>query len=334
MKLLLICYYELKESLLGASNALKQHDIEIISYPLIKYKNELGDNYINHFKQFIKNENPDIILWWILHLRTDHFIQICEESPDTKQIYFNWDEPHNWTSEYIDHKNKAKYLDYVFVTCKESLQDYLNNGTSKALCLYPGHDPVIFRPFIHDDPNDNKYKCDISICCTNLYDDLDSYPDQLVNRKDMIDTIYANQQKYKYKFNIYGGETLKSLYPDSYKGFIKYEDTAKVFNYSKINLCTHCLSNKTGYLNERVILILASGGLLFVDNIKGLDKVLTPGYHCVVYEKFNYMDKMLDILKNYDEYYIMKFRANKKSNEFTWTEWAKTINDECFNDLK
>ena len=41
-------------------------------------------------------------------------------------------------------------------------------------------------------------------------------------------------------------------------------------------------------MNERVILILGSGGLLLVDKVDGIDEILVPNKECVILDKDNF----------------------------------------------
>jgi len=283
-------------------------------------------NYLSIFINYIKDNNVNIVLWWFINIPTTEFIHI-KQVTNVKYIFFNWDEPYNWIP--CDIISKMKYFDAVFVTCSETLQTYKNNGCAKAICLYPGFDPKKNYILTSIDMRlYNKYNCDISFCCTNLYDDPHLYPNQYISRKKLIDDVYIGQKKYGYKFNIYGPCFLNELYPDSYKGFTKYDDLNNIFNFSKINLCTHVLNNKDGYLNERVILIGGSGGLLLVDYVKGIENIFEINNEILVLDKHYYVDQIASILCNYDKYITIRKNLNNKCNlKFTYDVWAKSILD-------
>lgn len=284
--------------------------------------NNLGEKCFDDILIYIRKKKPDIILWWHISIPSKAFERIIKSS-NTKNIYYNWDDPFNY--DLTDMSNKAKYIDMAFISCKETIGKYMNDGTKHVICLYPGFDPFIHYPLLEDNQI-QKYECDISICCTNLYDS-DMYAHQYIKRKDMIDNIYSNIGKYKYKFFIYGPLYLKELYPDAYKGLVKYEDTNLVFNYSKINICTHVLCDKDGYLNERVILILASGGLLFVDNIKGIEKELKHMGNCFIFDKEDYLLQIVSILADYNKYWLIRHNAYKLSKKYRWEKWADSIHN-------
>lgn len=331
MKLLITSYYELKEALLSAANALRKLDIEVVNYPLMQKKQELGDNdCVDDMIRCIKDQKVDVVLWWHISLSSELFEKVVLSSPGVKNIFFNWDEPFNW--EPNDLQTKAKHFDCVFVTCQETLDRYLSNGTKKAVCLYPGFDENIHRPLFEDykDVTD-KYCCDVSICCTNLYDG-DEYCHQFIQRKRLIDDLYAAQDIHGFTFHIYGPERLRELYPKSYQNFICYEDTNKLFNYSRINICTHVICDKSGYLNERVFLIMASGGLLLVDRVAGLEDVLCENKDCLVLSKEGYVEQIVKILEDYDECDLVRFNAREKALGYTWDKWAKVVYDEFLSE--
>ena len=327
MKLLIAGYYELKESLNSASISLKKYGIEVIDYPLYRYYmdiNDRRDDYVNHFINFLSDEKPDVILWWYIGIPSDDIGRIVFSNDQIKHIMFNWDDPYNWKTN--DLENKSKYFDCVFVTCKETLKDYLLNGAGEAYHCLPGYDPEIHHMILENDDQMTDYQCDISICCTNLYLG-ENYPDQYMNRKEIIDLIYEKQDEFGYKFNIYGPEFLKKIYPKSYKNFVCYNDTNNIFNYSKINLCTHVKCDKDGYLNERSILILGSGGLLYVDPVKGIDQILDTHNECVILKKDHIIEQITSILSNYDDYYKVRYNGYLKSKMYTWDQWAKNLYD-------
>lgn len=322
-KITIISYYELKESLELAANALSNIGYIVNNYPLFKYVYDVNDklyNYKDHFNNFLQNEKPDIILWWFINIPTDIFAYICKNNTALHVLY-NWDDPWSWQVESLDLKGKSKYLDLATGTCEETLQDYLKYGAKNAIYLHPGFDPKIHYPFSSEESNE--YKCDISICCTNLYGE-DIYNDQYIRRKDLIDKIYEESNLLNIKFHIYGPEYLQKIYPNSYRGFIKYYDISKVISNSKINLCTHVCSSKSKYMNERCSIILGCGGLLLVDKVKDLDKLIIPNKECIVMENsiINIIMQIKNILANYDDKYEIRKNALLRSKDYTWETWA------------
>lgn len=326
-KLCTISYYGPIETIGLAEKSLSDCNIEVYDFPLFKYMHDVFDkvdNYIDKLVSFVKDNGIEFILWWFINIPTDEFIEIKKQT-NVKYLFFNWDEPYNWPQ--CDIINKMPYFDMVFVTCKETLSTYLNNGCKYAYCLYPGFSQE--RNFIIKEMNSElyaKYSCDISICCTNLYENNELYPNQYINRKKLISDIYNNQTEYGYSFYIYGPESLKELYPLSYRGFAKYDELNYIFNYSKINLCTHVLNNKKGYLNERVILIGGSGGLLLVDSVDGINEIFKLNDEIIILDKHYYIQQIKSILNDYDKYIDVRKAFNDTCiKKYTYNNWANFI---------
>jgi hypothetical protein len=320
-------YYELKESLGLAADALREFGHQIASFPMYQYMYDAYDkipNYCEKFIEYIKNNSFDYILWWFISIPTSDFIRIKLET-GAKYLLFNWDDPFNW--KLADLESKSAYFEAVFVTCNESKKWYLDNGTKLAYCLYPAFSPRIHYPPYQISENEyNKYCCDISFCCTNLYEDDTIYPNQYINRKVLIDAIYHGQKEYNYVFHIYGPEKIGEIYPDSYRGFISYHESHLVFGCSKINLCTHGLGEVDGYLNERVFIIGGSGGLLLVDNPKGLTSIFDPETEVIIIDRENYLPQIREILDNYQEYAPRKENLYQKClQKYSYRQWAETI---------
>jgi len=330
MKILFTCYYELKDALRLASKYLSNFNHDVLGFPLFRYYADINDKTPEYTQLMIDciNENSiDVILWWYFSIPTSDMEIIVKACPSVKNIMFNWDEPYNWKD--CDIQNKSKFFDAVFVTCAEKLNDYVKYGTKEAFLQFPGYDSSVHNIIINDDDDDivKKYTCDISICCTNLYDNDRLYPNQYIKRKELVDKIYECRKKYGYSFKIFGPEKFRDIYPESYAGFVNYQDTNKVYNYSKINICTHVQYNTYKYLNERTINILGSGGLLLVDKVDGIDEILTPNVECLILDKNNYIEQIVQILSNYDDYLMIRHNANAKSKLYTWEKWASNINE-------
>lgn len=325
MKILITCYYDIVDALKGASDSLEKEGCIVDSFPLYKYYQDAydkTDNYLELLDNAIK-DGIDVVLWWFFNIPTLDMEKIVSKNPQAKHIMFNWDEPYNWNS--CDIENKAKFFDCVFVTAEERLSDYIKFGCRKAVLLYPGFDRDIHHYLLEENYDDQvKYGCDISICCTNLYDNDSLYPNQYIKRKELVDALYNNQEKYNYKFKIFCPQNIGELYPKSYGGMVKYSDTNKVFNYSKINICTHVQNNSFKYLNERVILVLASGGLLCVDKVNGIETLLSND-ECIIMDKVNYIEQIVNVLNNYKKYYQVRHKGNKLAQKYSWDEWAKCI---------
>lgn len=331
-KILLVSYYGFNDSLKYAKDSLEKLGYILENYPLFKYAYDTHDkleNYPEHFCEQISEINPDIILWWFIGIPEQNIAHVRNKFPNIYAIMFSWDDPYIWSEKSSQISEKAKYFDLVVSCCEETVPEYINHGSKKAIFCPPGYDPSINYPI---SISNEDYICDISICCTNLYKSDETYPDQYVNRKHLIDKLISVE---KFNIHIYGPECLKILYPKQYKGFIKYSDLNEIYNKSKINLCTHVCHSKSKYLNERTILILGSGSLLMVDPVKNLQELINPD-ECVYFDKDKIVEQIEEILNNYERYNVVKSKGYEKSKEYTWDKWAQKIHnvycDVMFND--
>ena len=174
-----------------------------------------------------------------------------------------------WLSPESEIKLKSSAFDVAIVSCKESVEWHINAGAKRAVYCLPGFDPESHYP--DDNP---QFDVDVSICCTNFYTDDHVYPDQLSPTRMQIISKLAeylrDESTDKSVFSslaIYGPPSIQPLFPDFYKKNLSYEQTRDAFARSKLNLCTHVVGNREGYLSERVSLVLGSGGLLWVDKV-------------------------------------------------------------------
>lgn len=331
VKLCIITYYDLTEALAEAAISLNKLSYDIYQIPLHKYIHDPDinvrmENYVDYSVNYIKNNQIDIVLWWFINIPTDDF-KLIKDNTNVKYIYFNWDEPFNWF--HSDVCGKSSYFDAVFITCDATRYRYIENGCKHAYFLPPAFSPKFNNINIEFNGHYyNKYNCDISFCCTNLYENTEMYPNQYISRKKLVDDIYNNQVKYGYKFHIYGPPHLGKKYPESYRGYVSYHDLHYVYCYSKINLCTHVMCNMDRYVNERVILIGGSGGFLLVDNIEGITNMFDPNSEITILDKENYIDQIRNILDNYDMYIDRRNNLfNNCINKYTYDHWAQFIHD-------
>lgn len=323
--LIIVTYYGIYEQFIYVESIFQKLGYEVHDFPYNKILNEKGiEGCVTTLCQMIDDHKPIFVFWWTLNIDPNDMYKIVSKNKIVKHLYFNWDEPYNW--KLCDLASKSKYLDIACVTCSETTERYINSGAKHSYCVYPGYCPELHRPFWLDG-KDIEYKYDISLICTNLYSDKTAYPDQIVDRKKLVDTIYENQKLYGYTFAIFGSDNFKELYPDSYKGFVKYNDTVEVFNRSKINLCTHVVGNKKGYLNERVFMIMGSGGLLMVDPVPGVNDILVNGENCMMIDQNRIIRQIRNILSNYQYYHRIKQNAYDTAKKYTWDDWGMRIEE-------
>lgn len=326
MKLLIVGWFHLINPIITAKDYFTILGYDVYFLPLLYFRQKCGDNSLNSsLNSFIKNIDPNVILWWNWECDNKIMHKLKEQNQHILHCLFNWDHPF-CLSEWDNKKNRQitskNIWDIVFVTGDCKLQEYIDSGSKEAYYLRMFADEEVHFP-----EYDEQYDCDISIVCTNLYDDLTMFPNCLLSRKEMIQNII----KSGINIHIYGPENLKNIFPNQYKGFIHFMENRKIFYNSKINLCTH-VDNGYKYCNERVGTILSSGGLLFCDKVKGINEILTDGYDCVLIDETNYISQIKEILNNYDKYRHIKDNAIQTAkNKFSPKFWAEFIDKKIKN---
>lgn len=320
MKFSLVGSFNLADGYLGAAKALRSlgHVVEFI--PAQLYLNEYRHRHCLHVLRDLQSQSPDVVLWWRAETMTAGQLNwIKTQIKSAKHVMYSWDDPFQWES-HLEMPDKCKVLDHAFTCCESSVKDYENNGCPATYCP-PGFDPEVHFP--EDDEN---YKCDISLVCTNLYHGNLITQYAHVSRKDLMDTIIESFPDANIK--IYGPEGFKKIYPKHYAGWLGFNESRKVFYNSKINLCTHIRPDGYKYINERVTQILGSGGLLLVDNVSGIRDMFSNA-ECLVMDSLRKEDitnQVKNIIENYAQYEDVKKRGYEKAKrELTWNNWAEKV---------
>ena len=138
-KILLIGWLYLIYPIVTAKEYFEMLNYEVYFFPLMQYQkiikngNELYETIIS----FIKNIDPNTILWWNWELEENIIKKIKENTTNIIHCLFNWDHPF-CLSEWDNTKNRKisskNIWDICFVTGKSKLQDYLNSGSKE--CYY------------------------------------------------------------------------------------------------------------------------------------------------------------------------------------------------------
>jgi len=343
-KLLIISFYELKDYFLCIKEQFEESYYTVIEYPLFKYAYDSNDrisDYKEHLNQYIQDKSPDIILWWFIDVPVDVFRFIKKNNPNSFYIMYNSDDPFNMNKDLFE---KAKIFDVVATPCKESMYMYKLYSNVKYVVFNPmGYDEKAFFP-IGDNTNDinekymddkfKAYSCDISMMFYNLCLDPNSYPDQVVGRKELIEQIIILCKKKNYRFKIYGTHALREFFPEYYFGEVAYNERNLMYCFSKINLISSPFKSKSLNIDEQTFSILGSGGLLMIDRTKDIDKLLTDcgnannkinNGNCIIYNSKNYLDRIEHILDNYANYNNVKINGYILSKKYTWKSWTENI---------
>lgn len=193
--------------------------------------------------------------------------------------------------------------------------------------------PQGFSPNFSYYLEDQNYKCDISIICTNLYVG-NEFPNQSLNRKIILDTLYKSKL---FNLKIYGPSFLGNLYPDSYQRFIEYDQCLRVFSNSLISLNisplnqikneNECFSRgKEFYYSERLPQIFACHSIMLSNN--DFNPLLIPDEDYIYIENINdLIPKIQDILGNKDKYSRIQNNVIKKKVLFNYENLIENISN-------
>ena len=333
MRLLILSYHGLRESLLGAAEALKRLEIQVSDFPINDYSWSPVDrnSSLQQLINAIETIHPQAILMWSTMMDLESIQDIRARYPGITLALFNWDDPYAWCVPEVRLSEKAKCLDVVFTSCQESCSWYLQQGVKRSQFLLPGFDPrhhypvdmnLNSLPRTPEDLRSVEYDCDVSLCVTNLYSDVTKYPDQLIGRHELVEMLTRQNN---FTFRLYGPPTLGNLYPQHYGGWVYYTNLAIVFSRSRINLCTH-VCGKWKYANERSILISAARGLLLVDPVSGFDQIFSPQTECVFLDLKDPIGHIRKILSEYDTYIPLRQAGYRRAlSNYTWDHWAQQV---------
>jgi len=321
MKITLVGSYNLADGYLGAANALKRNGVQVDFIPAHYYFSEFPKTQVSMILNDLKKQDPDIVLWWRSETLSEANLSYIKDNFKKPFILYSWDDPNQFEDKINNIKNKSKIFDTVFTCCEGSINDYLDSGFGRAIYCPPGFDPSV-----HYFEESEEYICDISLVCTNLYHGASITRHHHLSRKILMDTIIGNFPNLDIR--IYGTKELGNHYPNNYKGWINFNESRKVFSNSKINICTHIRPDGYKYINERVAQILGSGGLLMVDDVNGIKKVLGEN-KCVIFDLSSVESlkgQIIEILNNKEKYDVV--RRNGKDfalRSLSWDSWAKII---------
>ena len=99
MKILIVTYYGLKESLQCAAESLAKLGYDIVDYPLFRFAHDVNDkkkNYLRHFHETTLEHDPDILIWWCTAIPQKNMSFFRKLHAQRYHILFNWDDPFCW----------------------------------------------------------------------------------------------------------------------------------------------------------------------------------------------------------------------------------------------
>ncbi|VBB18594.1 hypothetical protein YASMINEVIRUS_1057 [Yasminevirus sp. GU-2018] len=332
-KLLIVCFYELKDYLVSISDSFsKKYRWDVVAYPLYMYcfdKYSKIDNYADHMSEFFKKEKPDVVLWWFADVSTSLITRIRNENPDPFYIIYNYSDPMNISKMFLD---RCHIFDHVLTVCQHTLPIYKMQAKNKYVDFFPfGFDPDVFYQRTTSKELatlDRKYESDVSFICDSMFMD---QPDQVIDRKKIIEQIYEYCKTNGLIFSVYGPDFLGHFAKDSYRGDVKYADIPAVATLSKINIVSHPDSRKKlGLCNPNLLPIMACGGVVLMDKINGAEMFFNENKKTVfMFDKDSLLSKMSDILNLYKNDTVLlneiKQNAIKFSGQYNWGSFAEKI---------
>ena len=322
MKLLIVGWFYLIYPVISAKEIFEILGYDVLFFPLLHYNLKFNnvETLTNIILTYLKDNEIDVILWWNWECNENVLKNIKHATPSILHCLFNWDHPYclsNWDKTQNRKILQKNIWDIAFVTSNDKFEEYKQSGSKEVYYLRMFADGKIHYPIC-----DKSYECDVSFVLTNLYEDKERYPEPYFDRKTMIENII----KAGIDIHLYGTENIQKAFPKQYKGPIHFTQNHRVFSNSKINICTHVVGRAHQYCNERVGTILASGGLLFVDQVDGLDTILTNNQDCIFIKPDSYVEQIREILANYDNYKHLKTNAViTAQKKFNLEYWGKFI---------
>lgn len=333
-QIIIVCYYEFKDFFLTISDLFsKKYNWNVICYPLYMYtydKYSKLDDPQNHMIDFFKNKKPDIVLWWFSDVATSLFTSIKQNNPDTYFIMYNHSDPISLNNSYLE---KCKTIDHIITCCNHSLPIYKINSKNKYVDFSPlCADDRYFKSYSITEIHhfNQKFKADISFICDSMYLD---QKDQIIDRKTLIDQLKTYCKENRLTLKIYGSEIIQSFINDSiiYGGDLKYSDISAVATLSKINIVTHpdC-KKKLGLCNINLFPILASGGIVLMDNINGSEMFFNGKQQTLfTFGKNDLFNKIGLIMNMYSNdislIKIIKERSVEMGKNYSWEHFTEKI---------
>lgn len=323
MKIHLAGSCNLADGYLGAAKALERRGHAVSFSPVTAYALDDKKSQVANVIRDIQAAAPDVVLWWRAESLTARELAEIRKTYQAVSVMYSWDPMTLWEQGEEELGKKCASWDIAFTCCKPSMQKYEQYGC-RSVYAPPGFDPTIHYPEASPE-----HECDVSMVLTNLYhgDELTKFPH--ISRLALLEAIIKSCPELKVR--IYGPDFLKKFFPENYAGWAKFNESRKIYFNSKINLCTHLRPDTDMYYNERVAQVLGSQGLLLVDPVVGLEKILEPGKECVVMdgsaEALIRQIRHLVAIHGGEGVEIRKRGHEKAMRCMTWDNWAKTVDE-------
>jgi hypothetical protein len=211
--------------------------------------------------------------------------------PSLLVVTYNWDEPYAWNPlDVVGNRmhDRAKHVDVALSCSRAALALHTQNGTAVARHANPyarTHDVL---------PNENVYneedlQCDVVFLCTNYYASDTAHPNQVVNRRTLLEALGRCCADNGLTFHLYGppANVGQDNAPPgiTYRGSVRQDGISDRACLARARVClnTHVVRSD-GYFNERTGICMSAGAVMLVDAQEGLEDFLTPGQDCLTYD--------------------------------------------------
>jgi len=307
--ILIVGYYHLSDGFLAAAKAMMERGNTVSFFPMYRYRQDVVDSRNDYVDLLIEaTRGANVVLWWYHpdNLSVEEVTRVITVG-GKKHVHFNWD---------IRHPSSKRETILAMMDLNLTVNPL-------ELTVYPEFRfcPPGFHPSTHYRSPDPNYRCDVSIVCTNLYED-DEWPQryQRCPRKVLVDQLDAHPTII---FHLYGPVKFQARYPKSYRGSIPYNESRLVFSNSQLNLCLNCTSID-GYISERVPLVMACGGVVYADSQIGLGAA--DGRDYVLVDARDPLRHIEALLQRPDELAAIGCSAAKFAAErLTWANLAAVV---------
>jgi len=214
----------------------------------------------------------ECLLWWNPKndVNEEAIRRLRALDPKTRTVYWTIDDPY-----YYDSGGRSYDGFELAVTCSRDVLPRYEALGIKAACIYPPCDSELHghAPIRQEDA------ADLMFAASNCYS-RERYPAILVDRRDLALSAakIGSLTLYGQKDGRSGwlGEQGSPLLAPHYRGWHSYEALPSTYASAKICINSHVRPDGVGYLNQRVMEIMGSGGFMLCDRVAGIEDTFAP----------------------------------------------------------
>lgn len=223
-----------------------------------------------------------LLLWNVKGDLPADFLKRDQVKGKVARAWWTIDDPYLLDTENNPHRLAA---DIVLSCSTQAVEEARVRGQAAEL-TYP---PVDIG--LHDVVLDPELEDDICVDAHNCYT-RDDYPHILAERREIARAvaplgrlgIWGRWEGSRgWGTRQYGAPELVNCY----RGDVTYAQMLPVYGSARISIGSHVRPDASGYLNQRVSDVMATGGFLLADAAKGILEHFTPGVHLDVWHNLD-----------------------------------------------